>query len=136
MPNGEGHAAFGAPRVRVLVVDDQAGIRRGLRMWLALEPDIEIVGEAASGEEAVLAAAALRPDVVLMDAEMPGMGGVAATAALLAATPGTAVVVQSLHDDAPTRTRARAAGAAAFVGKGTGEVELLAAIRRLGSRRR
>jgi DNA-binding NarL/FixJ family response regulator len=130
----ERDSAQEARRVRVLVVDDQAVIRRGLRMWLGVQPDLEVVGEAKSGEAAVVAAVALRPDVVLMDAEMPGMGGVAATAAVLAATPGVAVVVLSLHDDAPTRARAREAGAAAFVGKGTGEVELLATIRRLGSR--
>jgi DNA-binding NarL/FixJ family response regulator len=132
MSQGEGDAALQAPRLRVLVVDDQAAIRRGLRMWLELQPDVEIVGEAASGDDAVAAALALQPDVVLMDAEMPGMDGVAATAAVLAAAPSTAVVVQSLHEDAPTRARALAAGAVAFVGKGTGEAALLAAIRRLG----
>jgi DNA-binding NarL/FixJ family response regulator len=130
----ERDSARDARRVRLLLVDDQPAIRRGLRMWLELQPDLEVVGEAESGEGAVVAAVGLRPDVVLMDAELPGMGGVAATAAVLAAAPGVAVVVQSLHDDAPTRARAREAGAAAFVGKGTGEEELLAAIRRLGSR--
>lgn len=118
--------------VRVLIVDDGPTIRRGLRMLLALEPDLEIVGEAASGAEAVRAVGALRPDVVLLDIELPDKDGVAATAAVRAAIPGTAVIVQSLHEDGPTRARALAAGAAAFVGKGTGEAELLTAIRRCG----
>ena len=133
MQSEERDSARDARRIRLLLVDDQPAIRRGLRMWLELQPDVEIVGEADSGQAAVEAVLALRPDIVLMDVEMPGMDGVAATAAVRAAAPGTAVVVQSLHEDAPTRARALAAGAAAFVGKGTGEVELLEAIRRLGS---
>jgi DNA-binding NarL/FixJ family response regulator len=120
-----------ARRIRVLLVDDQPVIRRGLRMWLELDPEIEIAGEASDGHEAVRAAAAIRPDVVLMDVEMPGLDGIAATAALRATCPETAVIVQSLHEDAPTRARALAAGAVAFVGKGTGEGELLSIIRRL-----
>ena len=135
MQSVERNSAQDARRIRVLLVDDQAAIRRGLRMWLELHPDVEIVGEAGSGGAAVVAVLAVRPDVVLMDVEMPGMDGVEATAAVRAAAPGTAVVVQSLHEDAPTRARALAAGAVAFVGKETGETELLDAIRRLGHAR-
>lgn len=100
-------------------------------MWLELEPDLEVVGEASSGEDAVRLARLLAPDVVLMDVEMPGMDGVAATAAVRAAVPTTQVIVLSLHADAPTRARALAAGAAAFIGKGSGELELLACLRAL-----
>jgi DNA-binding NarL/FixJ family response regulator len=117
--------------VRVLIVDDQPVIRRGLRMWLDLEPNVAVVGEAATGEEALQIARRLKPDVVLMDAELPGMDGVAATAAIRAALPTTRVIVLSLHADAPTRARALAAGAAAFIGKGSGDLELLASLRAL-----
>lgn len=65
-------------KVRTLIVDDHSVVRQGLHMFLALDPEIEIVGEAASGEEAIKLARDLRPDVVLMDLLMPGMGGEAA----------------------------------------------------------
>ena len=130
-PRRDGEPGPEPVRLRILLVDDQPLIRRGLRIWLELEPDVEIAGEASSGQEAIELARSLAPEVVLMDVEMPGMNGIAATAAIRAAAPQTQVVVQSLHDDAPTRVRALAAGAAAFVGKGTGEAELLATIRRL-----
>lgn len=103
--------------IRVLLVDDQPGVRRGLRMRLGLEPDIDVVGEAADGEQALNAAGATHPQVVLMDVEMPGMDGIAATKRLCADNPSCAVVVLSLHDDLDTRARARAAGAVEFVAK-------------------
>jgi len=103
-------------------------------MWLELEVDLVVVGEASTGAQAIVLAEELRRDVVLMDAEMPDMDGVATTAALRAVVPASQVVVLSLHADAPTRARALAAGAAAFVGKGTGETELLATLRALRTR--
>jgi DNA-binding NarL/FixJ family response regulator len=115
--------------IRVVVVDDQPTVRQGLQMRLALEADIDVVGEAGDGAAAVNVAAALRPDVVLMDVEMPHGDGITATAALRASIPHCAVVMLSLHDDAQTQARARAAGAAAFVAKHDGETTLLAAIR-------
>jgi DNA-binding NarL/FixJ family response regulator len=115
--------------IKLLLVDDQPILRRGLVMRLTLEPDIQIVGEAGNGEEALALTQELSPDIVLMDVEMPGMDGVAATMALRAIAPSSAVVMLSIHDDMVTRARALRAGAVAFVGKdGTTEM-LLAAIR-------
>jgi DNA-binding NarL/FixJ family response regulator len=117
--------------IRLLLVDDQAIVRQGLRMRLLMEPDIVVIGEASSGEQALELVHALSPDIVLMDVEMPGMDGITATAALHANTPDGAVVMMSIHDDAITRARAQAAGAVAFVEKsGTLEV-LLATIRQI-----
>jgi CheY-like chemotaxis protein len=120
--------------IKLLLVDDQTMVRRGLRMRLVLEPDIIIVGEASNGKEAVELVQSLGPDVVLMDVEMPGMDGITATAAVHATNPQSAVVMLSIHDDSATRARAQHAGAVAFVEKrGTTEV-LLAAIRQAASK--
>lgn len=115
--------------IRVLLVDDQQVVRRGLGLRLRLEPDMHIVGEAGNGTEALTLAQTLAPDVVLMDVEMPEMDGIAATAALRALVSPSAVVMMSIHDDLPTRARAQAAGAVAFVTKSGMTDELLAAIR-------
>ena len=119
--------------VRLLLVDDRPAVRTGLRIWLSLEPDLEVVGEASDGSQAISLTQALRPDVVLMDVEMPGMNGISATAALRSLAPQSAVVILTLHDDSATRTRAREAGAAAFVAKHRMEETLLAEIRRVAS---
>ncbi len=123
----------GAATISIVLVDDQATVRRGLRMRLTIEADVEVVGEAGSGEAALRLVRSLSPDVVLMDVEMPGMDGIDATAALRAAAPQVAVVVLSLYDDARTRARAREAGAAAFVAKHQAKTTLLATIRRVVS---
>ena len=115
--------------IRVLLVDDQPTVRQGLRMRLALEPDVSVVGEADDGEAALKLATDLRPDVVVMDLVMPGMDGLAATAALHGLAPGSAVVVLSLYDDAAMRQRALDAGAVGFVGKCEAAEALPAAIR-------
>jgi DNA-binding NarL/FixJ family response regulator len=114
-------------RIKLLLVDDEAAVRRGLRMRLALEADIEVVGEATDGATAVDLVSLLQPRVVLMDLEMPVMDGISATAKITGN--GTAVVVLSMHDDAATIARAEAAGAAAFVAKHKMDDGLLAAIR-------
>ncbi len=103
--------------IRVLLVDDQAVVRRALRVRFHLEPDLQVVGEASTGSEALTLAQTLTPDVVLMDIAMPGMDGIEATAALHRVVPQSAVVLLSNHDDAQTRGRAQAAGAVAFVEK-------------------
>ena len=124
---------MGEATISIVLVDDQATARRGLRMRLTIEADVEVVGEAGSGEAALRLVRSLSPDVVLMDVEMPGMDGIDATAALRAAAPQVAVVVLSLYDDARTRARAREAGAAAFVAKHQAKTTLLATIRRVVS---
>ena len=96
----------GTRTIRLLVVDDRPAVRRGLRIWLALEPNMEVVGEASDGAEAISLAPTLHPDVVLMDVEMPGMDGISATATLRHVVPHSAVVILTLYDDAATRTRA------------------------------
>ena len=121
----------GTKTIRLLLVDDQPTVRRGLRIWLTLEPNIEVVGEASDGAEAISLTQALRPDVVLMDVEMPGMDGISAAAALRQIVPQSAVVILTLYDDAATRARAQEAGAAAFVAKHRMEETLLAEIRRV-----
>jgi DNA-binding NarL/FixJ family response regulator len=115
--------------IRVLIVDDQAAVRRGLQMRLTLEPDIEIVGEAGDGRVAIDLARRLMPDVVLMDIEMPLMDGLTAAAALHESSCGPRVVMLSLHDDAQTAARARLAGASALIGKQESFERLLEAIR-------
>lgn len=117
--------------IRLLLVDDQSIVRQGLRMRLLMEPDIEVIGEASNGEQAIELVHELSPDIVLMDVEMPGMDGIAATTALRANTLQSAVVMMSIHDDVHTRARAQAAGAAAFVEKSGTLEELLATVRHI-----
>ncbi len=115
--------------IKILLVDDQSIVRQGLRMQLALEPDLKVVGEAENGEQVLGLAAQLHPDVILMDVELPLMDGITATARLRGADPKCAVVILSLYDDAKTRAAAQAAGAVAFVGKQESSETLLTAIR-------
>jgi DNA-binding NarL/FixJ family response regulator len=115
--------------IRVLLVDDQPVVRRGLRARLQLEPDIQIVGEAGSGREALRLAQIVQPDVALLDVAMPEMDGIETTVALRRTIPQCAIVILSIHDDAQTRARAQAAGAVAFVEKGGATEALLTAIR-------
>jgi DNA-binding NarL/FixJ family response regulator len=120
-----------ARRTRVLLVDDQPTVREGLKMRLALEPNLVIVGEAGGGVEAVRLAKDLLPDVVLMDVRMPGEDGVSITKTLRETTPHSTVVILSLYDDSHTRSRAREAGAAAFVAKHRAEDTLLPTLLRV-----
>jgi NarL family two-component system response regulator LiaR len=115
--------------ITILLVDDQPAVRRGLRMRLALEPDVTVVGEADDGVMALDLARTLRPDVVIMDVVMPGLDGLDATAQMRVAAPASAVVVLSLYDDSGTRARAAECGAVAFVGKHETPDTLPAAIR-------
>ena len=120
--------------IRVLLVDDQPVVRRGLRVRFQLEPDMQVIGEASTGSDALTLAQILTPDVVLMDIEMPDMDGIEATVALRTVVPQSAVVILSIHTDRQTRMKAQAAGAVAFVEKrGTTDI-LLAAIRQAAGR--
>ncbi|MGN6574902.1 MAG: response regulator, partial [Nocardioides sp.] len=91
-------AADARDRVRVLIADDQALVRRGFRMILEIEPDLEVVGEAGDGHEAVRMVAELAPDVVLMDVRMPGLDGIDATRQITSAGGGTRVVMLTTFD--------------------------------------
>lgn len=122
--------------IQVLLVDDEAAVRRGLRMRLALESDIDVVGEAGDGSAAIELAARLGPDVVLMDVNMPIMDGIAATRELGSRAPGAAVVVLSMHDDRATVGLALDAGAVEFVTKQQIDDALIAAIRSAAGRQK
>jgi DNA-binding NarL/FixJ family response regulator len=111
--------------IRVLLADDHPVVREGLRGMLAAEPDIEVVGEAASGPEAVALAQRLRPDVVLMDLRMPGGDGVEATRMLA----GTTVVVLTTYDSDADILRAVEAGAAGYLLKDTPRAVLADSVR-------
>jgi DNA-binding NarL/FixJ family response regulator len=116
-------------KVRVLIADDHSVVRQGLRMFLALDPEIEIVGEAGSGEEAIQLARDIRPDVVLMDLVMPGMGGVAATRMIRAEMPAVEVVALTSVVADEAVTGAIRAGAIGYLLKNTEADELRRAIK-------
>ena len=120
---------LGKKMIRVLIVDDESAVRQGLRMRLSAEPDVQVIGETANGQAALDLVQALQPEVVLMDVTMPQLDGIDATEALHAISPNTAVVMLTVYDDAAMRARARAAGAVAFITKGSEMNELLATIR-------
>lgn len=119
--------------IRVIVADDQAIIRDGLVTVLGLLPDIEVVGEAADGEQAVALAVAQRPDVALMDLRMPGVDGVAATERIARDAPGTAVLVLTTYADDESILSALRAGARGYLTKDAGRAELAAAVRAVAS---
>jgi DNA-binding NarL/FixJ family response regulator len=115
--------------IRVLLVDDQSLLRMGFRMILDAEPDIEVAGEAADGATGVSMTSALHPDVVLMDVRMPGMDGIAATAAITAAAPASKVLILTTFDLDEYVFAGLKAGASGFLLKDAPPAELLTAIR-------
>lgn len=118
--------------LRVLLADDHPFFRDGMHMFLETTPDIAVVGEAATGEEAVAQARALVPDVVLMDIKMPGMSGIEATRRILAANPHVRVLVVTMFEDDATVFTALRAGARGYVLKDAGKEDVLRAIRAVG----
>ncbi|HUE99888.1 MAG TPA: response regulator transcription factor [Anaerolineales bacterium] len=120
--------------ITIVIVDDQPAVREGLRMRLGLEADMQIVGEARDGNEALEVVPRLRPDVLIMDLEMPVMDGLAATQSLRSFLPKTQVIILTIHDDETSHKQAREAGAAGFVSKHADDSVLLNAIRALASR--
>jgi len=117
--------------VRVLLADDQALVRGALASLLGLEPDLEVVAEVGRGDEVVEVARAARPDVALLDVEMPGLDGIAATAALRAALPSCRVLVVTTFGRPGYLRRALAAGAGGFLVKDTPARQLADAVRRV-----
>jgi pilus assembly protein CpaE len=125
-----------ADQIRVLIVDDIPETRDHLTKLLGFEGDIEVVGSASSGREAIQLAGKLRPDVVLMDINMPDMDGIAATEQLSQTAPGSAVVMMSVQGEADYLRRSMLAGAREFLVKPFSSDELTASIRQVSSRER
>ena len=117
------------PKIRVLIADDHAILREGLRALLRLADDLEVVGEAADGREAVARCAQLRPDVVVMDINMPGLGGLEATLEIRRSQPDVKVLVLTQYDDREYIRRALQAGVSGYLLKKSAGAELAAAIR-------
>jgi CheY-like chemotaxis protein/two-component sensor histidine kinase len=115
--------------IRVLLADDHAVVRRGMAALIEAQPDMQVVGEAGDGQEAVSLARQLAPDIVVMDVNMPVMDGVEATRIIVSELPPVRVVGLSVHTKADMESRMREAGAAAYVDKSGPAEELLAAIR-------
>jgi len=111
--------------VRVLIVDDHALFAEALMLTLGIDPQIDVVGHASSGPEALTLARTLRPDVVLMDLHMPGMDGIEATKALLRVLPTARVVMVTASDGTECNQRAREAGAVRYVTKDSPARDLL-----------
>jgi DNA-binding NarL/FixJ family response regulator len=117
------------PTIRVLLADDHPVVRDGLAAMLSTQPDLTVVGEAASGAEALRQTASLAPDVVLMDLQMPEMDGTTATAAIRAAHPEVRVLILTTYDTDADITAAVDAGAVGYLLKDTGRHELCEAVR-------
>jgi DNA-binding NarL/FixJ family response regulator len=119
--------------VRVLIADDHPHFRDGLRALLLSASDLEVVGEAGDGEDAISLAAELQPDVILMDLNMPGVGGIEATRRILRTSPHIAILVISMFEDDDSIFAALQAGARGYLLKGALKAEILRSIRAVSS---
>jgi DNA-binding NarL/FixJ family response regulator len=119
--------------ISVLVADDHPVFRQGLKTLLEGVPDIELIGEAADGDEAVAKALELKPDVVLMDVRMPGMNGIDATRKIVAADTGIGILVLTMFEDDDSVFAAMRAGARGYLLKGSEQEEVMRAIRSIAS---
>jgi two-component system invasion response regulator UvrY len=122
---------LGNGNTKVMLVDDHAVVRMGFRLLLEGSPDIKVVAEADSGEEAVRRFAEIKPDVVVMDISMPGIGGLEAIDRILAKDPGVRILVLSAHEDAMHARRVLKAGAAGYLTKRSAAEALIQAIRQV-----
>jgi len=120
-------------RIRILLADDHAVVRQGFKMILDAQADMEIVGEAANGRQAVDLAEQLRPDVVVMDVSMPELNGIEATRRLATSVPRARVVALSMHKDSVYVREILRAGARGYLLKDSGAADLVAAIRAVAS---
>jgi two-component system, NarL family, response regulator NreC len=118
-----------AKKIRILLADDHAMVRQGFRMILAAQPDMEIVGEAGNGREAVALAGELQPDVVVMDVAMPELNGIEATRRITTASPRTRVLALSMYKDSVYVREILRAGARGFLLKDAIDRDLLSAVR-------
>jgi DNA-binding NarL/FixJ family response regulator len=121
--------------VRVLLVDDHAVVREGYRRLLERTPEIEVVAEAATGEDAYRAFCDLNPDVVVMDINLPGMSGIEAARRMLAREPDARILVFSMHEDALFGSRALQAGARGYVTKASAPEVLVEAVKAVSAGR-
>jgi DNA-binding NarL/FixJ family response regulator len=119
------------PLITVLLADDHHLVRRGFRRMLEDDPEIQVVGEAANGDEAISLALGLRPHVVVMDAAMPGTSGLAATRSILSTAPEIAVLMLSMHSEETLVRQAMDAGARGYILKNVVDLDLAAAIKRV-----
>jgi DNA-binding NarL/FixJ family response regulator len=115
--------------IRILIADDHAVYRWGLRTLLDSEPDMEVVGEAATGKEAVECSAEIRPDVILMDIQMPGINGIEATRRIVDANQQIGIIILTMHEDDDSVFSAMRAGARGYVLKGAHPSEILKVLR-------
>jgi DNA-binding NarL/FixJ family response regulator len=122
-----------ADRITVLLVDDHALVRRGFRRLLEDDPGIAVVGEGSNGDEAIRLAAELKPNVIVMDAAMPGTGGLEATRTIIAKHPRSAILMLSMHSEETLVRQALAAGARGYVLKNALELDLAAVIKRVAA---
>lgn len=121
------------PAIRVMLVDDHAVVRMGFKLLLQGAEDIEVVAEAESGEEAIKRYAEIKPDVVVMDISMPGIGGLEAVARLLAKDPAAKVLILSAHEDSSHPKRLLKAGAVGYLSKRSAAEELIQAIHQVAT---
>jgi len=122
--------------IRVFIIDDHALVRTGLNLILSSENDIEVVGDAESGEEALPLIRKLKPDVVLCDLHLPGLSGLEVTERIVKSEQGPRVIIVSVLQDGPMPKRLLEAGASGYVGKGGDAAELLRAIREVARGKR
>jgi two-component system response regulator NreC len=116
-------------KTRILLADDHSVVRSGFRLLLSAQPDLEVVGEACNGREAVQQAAELRPDVIVMDVTMPELNGIEATRRVAIEVPRARVLALSMHKDAVYVREILRAGARGYLLKDSGEADLISAVR-------
>jgi DNA-binding NarL/FixJ family response regulator len=119
--------------IRVLLADDHALVRRGFKRLLEDDPQIRVVGEASSGDEAIQLAASLVPDVIVMDAAMPGTNGLVATRTIVAARPEAVVLMLSMHSEDTLVRQSLDAGARGYILKNAIDLDLAAAVKRVAA---
>jgi DNA-binding NarL/FixJ family response regulator len=122
-----------AERITVLLVDDHALVRRGFRRLLEDDPDLAVVGEGSTGDDAIRLAKELKPKVIVMDAAMPGTNGLAATRAIMSSAPSSLILMLSMHAEETLVRQAMIAGARGYILKNALDLDLAAAVKRVAA---